>query len=221
MQTMNQTFRGAKVGRVAALLLFILSIAYVAVLVIGLATLPSPDQPIQDPYFTLMELLILITAPLYILIMAEIHMQAAPEAKSISLAALSCMIAMACITCIVHFLVLTVSRPLEAVPGLEWMTYLFSFTWPSVIYSLDILAWDFFFALAVLFAVPVFKGGRLENWIRILLIVSGVLSFVGLLGPVMSNMQIRNIGIIGYAGVFPVVCLLLLSYFGRASQEIK
>ncbi len=221
MQTMDHMVKGARVGKAAALLLFILSIAYVAVLVIGLATLPSPDVPIQDPFFSLMELLILITAPLYILIMAEIHMQAAPEKKTFSLAALSCMIIMACITCIVHFLVLTVSRPLEALPGMEWMAYLFSFAWPSVIYSLDILAWDFFFALAVLFAVPVFAGDRLQNAIRILLIISGVLSFAGLLGPALGNMQVRNIGIIGYAGVFPAVCLLLVYYFNRGSKETK
>jgi hypothetical protein len=220
MQTMGSTSKNGKLGKIAALVLFILSMVYVIVLAIGLATLPSLDQPIQDPYFTLMELLILISAPLYILIMVEIHALAAPEKKTYSLAALACMCIMVCITCIVHFLVLTVSRPLEALPNTQWMTYLFSFNWPSVIYALDILSWDFFFALAVLFAAPVFRGGGRYKAIRILLVVSGILSFAGLLGPVFGNMQIRNIGIVGYAVVFPVACLLLAKVFGRP-QETK
>ena len=47
------------------------------------------------------------------------------------------------------------------------------------------------------------------------MIVSGILSLAGLIGVPLANMQIRDIGIIGYALVAPVVFLLLGMVFGR------
>ncbi len=78
-----------------------------------------------------------------------------------------------------------------------------------------ILAWDWFFALSMLFAAPVFKVGKMEKIVRIL---SGVLSLVGLIGMPLGKMQVRNIGIIGYGVVAPVVFLLLGIIFGRTQQ---
>lgn len=95
------------------------------------------------------------------------------------------------------------------------MPLLLSFQWPSVAYALDILAWDGFFALSVLFAAPVFSGSRLTAAIRALLIASGVLSLGGLSGVIVGDMRLRNIGVIGYVGVFPVVALLLTILFHR------
>lgn len=40
------------------------------------------------------------------------------------------------------------------------------------------------------------------------MIVSGLLSLAGLIGGPLADMNVRNIGIIGYAGVFIVVFLL-------------
>ena len=65
-----------------------------------------------------------------------------------------------------------------------------------------------FFALAALCAAPVFSGNRLAVSIRVLLVASGGLSLAGLSGVIFGEMQLRNIGILGYAGVFPVAALL-------------
>lgn len=87
----------------------------------------------------------------------------------------------------------------------------------------DALAWDFFFALSMLFAAYVFKIGKLEKTIRIFMIASGALSLVGLFGlPFLSQTPlIRNIGIVGYVGVSQVVFFLLAVVFGRSKQETK
>ena len=174
--------------------------AYALVTILGLLTLPAPDAPIADPYFTLMEVLILLIAPLLVGSMVAVHAFAAPAQRCFSLTALILMAIMAGITSGVHFLVLTVSRPLAPeLPGL------FTFRWPSVVYALDILAWDWFFALAVLFALPVFRGGgKREKTVRALLLVSGILSLAGLIGVVLQDMAVRNIGIVGYAVVAPI-----------------
>jgi cytochrome c oxidase subunit IV len=109
---------------------------------------------------------------------------------------------------------LTVGRQVDAsvMPGFDRF---FSFKWPSVVYALDIVACDFCFGLALLLAVPVFVGTGIQRAIRIGLVVAGVLCLAGLLGVVTANMQIRNIGVVGYAIVFPAVTLLIARLFDR------
>ncbi len=51
------------------------------------------------------------------------------------------------------------------------------------------------------------------------MILSGTLSIAGLLGAALGDMRLRGIGIAGYAGVFPVVCLLLALIFSRTSEN--
>ncbi len=68
------------------------------------------------------------------------------------------------------------------------------------------------------------EGGRLETTVRMLMIASGVLSLAGLLGVPLGDMQVRNIGILGYAGLSPIWALLLAIVFSRTkpfSQESK
>jgi len=208
------------IGKVSAWAVFCLVVLYVPTTVLGFLSLKSPQDPIGDPYFSIMELLILLIAPLMVMSMVAVHAYASEEAKAYSFTALVFMIIMACITSSLHFVVLTVSRQIEAT-GITWASLLFSFKWPSVVYTLDILAWDWFFAISMLLAAPVFKEGRLEKTARLIMIVAGGLSLVGLLGVPLAIMNVdywlnvRNIGIIGYALVSPIAFLLLAIIFGR------
>jgi hypothetical protein len=211
------TLQHRTIGRAAAWAVFCLGVVYAVTTVFGFRSLKSPDDSIGDPFFSMMELLIVFIAPLTIVSMVAVHAYAPPDAKIYSLTALIFTILMGGITSSVHFVILTVSRQLEATS----VSWLLSFKWPSVAYTLDILAWDWFFALSMLFAAPVFGVGRLEKTLRMLTIVSGVLSLTGLIGVPLANMQIRNIGIIGYGVVAPVVFLLLGIVFGRTQPVPK
>lgn len=113
-----------------------------------------------------------------------------------------------------HFTILTLSRQPEFAQ-LESAPLLLSFNWPSLAYALDILAWDVFFPLSVLSAALVFKGSKVANWTAVLLVVSGVLALAGLSGVALNDMQFRNIGIVGYVGVFPIAAVLLATLFQR------
>lgn len=206
-----------KIGRAAAWAVSFLLVVYAVTTVLGFLSLKSPLDPIGDPYFSIMELLTVLIAPLLVLSMIAVHAYASPEVKVYSLSALVFMVILAGITSCVHFVILTVSHQIEAT-GLTWIPLFLSFKWPSVVYALDILAWDWFFALSMLFAAPVFKGGGLETAVRVLMIISGVLSLAGLIGVPLSDMQIRNIGIIGYALVAIVVFLLLGIVFDRTQN---
>jgi hypothetical protein len=189
---------------------------YATALVAGLLSLPTPQDPIGDPYFSVLEILILLLAPLMVVLAAAMHAWASDASKVYGLLSLVFMSSLAVITCSVHFVILTVSRD-PAVAALPSAPLFLDFRWPSVVYALDILAWDIFFGLSVLFAAPIFGGSRLANWIRGLLSVSGILAIAGLSGVVSGNMQLRNIGIIGYVGVFPLAAALLAVLFIRTS----
>jgi hypothetical protein len=125
--------------------------------------------------------------------------------------ALGWMLAMAVVTMTMHFVELTVVRRIQpdTVPG---FARLFNFEWPSMLYGVDIAAWDIFLGLSLLLAVPVFAG-RQHVAVRVGLLASGALCLAGLVGPAIGDLKWRGIGIFGYAVVFPITCLLLSRVF--------
>lgn len=203
-----------RLGIVSALTLALFECLYLAVLVGGLASLDSPSDPISDPFFTLMELLILLIVPAMVVMLIAVHAWAPASRKPYSMAAIVFAAVLACLTSAVHFSILVLGREPALTP---WARHL-TFEWPSIVYAMDILAWDWFFALSVLFAAPVFRGSQLANWLRYLLIASGALALAGLIGVVVGDMQIRNIGIVGYAGIFPFAALLIALLFWRTPK---
>lgn len=197
-----------RVGRVAGFALAVLSAAYAAVLVIGLLTLPSPAHPIQDPWFTVMEVLILAIAPVIVAFSVGLHARACVGRKPVAVLGVVFMSMCAVVTSCVHFAVLTLSRH-EAFAGADWSSLAFSFTWPSLAYALDILAWDVFFALgAFCAALTVPRTGR-AGAARVMFLGSAMLAFVGLVGVPMASMAVRNTGIIGYVVLFPLGAALM------------
>src|SRR5215203_5780462 len=214
---MKFTATARTLGIFSAAATVILLVAYAVTLTVGLASLESPQQRIGDPIFTILEVLIIVMMPAMVALMVAVHAWAPMQVKSLTLTSLVFMGLLAGVTSVVHFCVLTLSRQPEFA-GRPWESLVFPFAWPSVVYALDILAWDVFFPLSVLFAAPVFRGSRLAAWIRVL-IASGVLSLAGLSGVVACDMQLRNIGIVGYVGVFLVVAALLAILFYRATPQ--
>src|SRR5918999_2828332 len=215
---MKFTSTARSFGILSAVATVILLVAYAVTLVVGLLSLESPQEPIGDPMFTILEILIIIMMPAMVALMVAVHAWAPLRAKALTLTSLVFMTLLAGVTCIVHFCVLTLSRQPEFA-GQSWLPLVLSFTWPSVVYALDILAWDIFFPLSMLFAAPAFGGTRLAAWIRVLMIASGMLSLAGLSGVVTGNMQLRNIGIVGYVGVFLFVAALLAVLFYRTTPQ--
>ena len=203
------------VGTVAGIAVAVLCVAYAAVLAVGLHTLPSPDQPIENPWFTLMELLILAIAPAMVAFTVGLHAWAPSERKALALLGVLFMSMCAVVTCSVHFAVLSLSRT-PSFSNLDGSALVFSFRWPSVVYALDILAWDFFFPLAALFAALAVPGAGRARLAKGLLFASAALAFAGLAGVPLDNMSIRNIGIVGYVVLFPMASVLLASVFRSA-----
>jgi hypothetical protein len=83
-----------------------------------------------------------------------------------------------------------------------------------MLYGVDVVAWDIFFGLALLFAAPVFHASG-HVAVRNGMLIAGAMSVVGILGPAVNHIALREIGIVGYAIVWPIVCLPLSKAFGQ------
>lgn len=193
----------------------VLIVVYAGTLALGFRSLRSPQDQIGDPMFTVLEVLILVLMPAMVAQMVALHSWAVAQFRVLTLVAVIFMSLLAVVTSSVHFLVLTLSRN-AAFADQPWAPLFVSFTWPSIAYALDILAWDVFFPFAMFFAAPAVVGGRLADWTRYLMYTSGILALAGLSGVITGDMQLRNIGILGYVGMFLLVATMLARLFYRA-----
>ena len=207
-----------KLGVAAGYALAALCLVYAAVLAIGLYTLSSPDQQIQQPWFACMEILILAIAPLAVALMVALYAWAPDERRSIALLGIAFMSMCAVVTCSVHFVILTLSRH-PIIAAFPWAPTVFSFQWPSLAYALDILAWDVFFPFAALCAALTVPGPGLAYGARSLFFASAAFSLLGLAGVPLGNMNVRNMGIVGYVVLFPVAAVLMAVLFQRDAAK--
>jgi hypothetical protein len=193
--------RANRLGFWSAAAIVAIGVAYAVVLAGGFAR-HGLREPITDPILAVMELLTLVSGPPVVALMAAICDRADRERKVYGVAALAFATVFAGITCVVHFVELTAARQ-EGGGGLVW---------PSRAYAAELLAWDVFLGLALLFAAPVFDR---EAAVRKGLIGCGALCLAGTLGPAVGNMRLQLVGVLGYAVVLPVVAFLLLRLFTR------
>lgn len=194
-----------RLGLWSASALCVIGVAYLVTLAVGFAS-AGFAKPIVDPILAVMEILTLLSAPVLVVLMAGVHAYAAPQDKVHSLVAFAFMVLMAGLTTSVHFVELTAVRQSATA----------SLTWPSTAYALELLAWDIFLGLSLLFAAPVFTAGTLARAVRAGLYLAGSLCLIGVLGPTSGDMRLQFIAVAGYAGVLPAVFLLLAMLFHRA-----
>jgi hypothetical protein len=198
----------------------VIAVAYVTTGIIGLRARPSNASLLQqvDPYLAVMEILIILFAATLVVIQASVYAFAQPDRKTYGLLALTYAAAFAVLTCAVHFVSLTAGRQVRAEAMPQLARQLSFDRWPSVALTIDLLAWDFFVGLSLLFAAPVFSGGGLRRYIRAWMIVGGALCLAGALGPLLGNLRIQFLGIMGYAFALPITCVLLAVLFRREAS---
>jgi hypothetical protein len=138
------TVAARRLGVVSAAGVAFLVVVYMVTLAAGLLSLRSPQEPIGDPFFSLLEVWILLMMPFMVALMVVVHAWAPAGARVFSLTAVAFMVMLAGLTSSLHFVILTLSRQ-AAFAELPWLPLFLSFEWPSVAYALDILAWDVFF----------------------------------------------------------------------------
>ncbi|MEA2760821.1 MAG: hypothetical protein QOD47_105 [Gemmatimonadaceae bacterium] len=188
---------------------FLIGVAYLVALAINFAA-HGLSAPIIDPILAVMEVLTLVSAPIILVVIAAIHGYASANHKLFALIALSFAIVFVGLTSAVHFVELTAIRQ-RGSSGILW---------PSPEYAVELLAWNLFLGLALLFAAPVFDGEGRERIVRRGLTISGALCVAGIVGPVVGIMRLQLVGVCGYAVVLPVVCFMLARLFRRNSDDV-
>jgi hypothetical protein len=197
-----------RLGSWSAFAVFLIGVIYIAALALGFAT-HGLEEPITDPLLAVMEVLTILSAMALLVMMAAIHSFASMERKICGSIALGFMTIVTGTTSAVHFVELTAARQLGT--G--------SIVWPSTTYAVELLAWNLFLGLSLLFAAPIFEGDDLQRHVRRGLRISGALCVAGVLGPVVGNMRLQLVGVLGYAGILPLVCFILARLFRAAPQE--
>ena len=201
----------SEVGRWSSFAVFLVGLAYIAALTIGFTT-RGLSAPIVDPLLAIMEILTLIAAPLMLVMMAAIYRRASDERKTIGSLAFAFMLLTTGTTSAVHFVNLTATRQLGSA----------LLVWPSTAYALELLAWDVFLGLSLVFAAFTFQGSGRENRVKRGLLVCGSLCLVGTIGPAIGNMRLQLIGVFAYGGVFPVVSFAVSRIFrGEAASVMS
>src|ERR1017187_3179346 len=95
-------------GLLCAVGVVVVTAVYAGVLGAGFMSLSSPNDPIGDPYFPILETLILLLMPLLVGLAVANHAWTSADRKSLSLLAVAFTIAQAVLTTSVHFVILAV-----------------------------------------------------------------------------------------------------------------
>ncbi len=191
-----------RLGLLSSIGLVLVGVAYAIVVGIGIAQ-AGFDEPIVDPILGIMEAITLVSAPLIVILMAAVHGIASRERKIFGVLAVAFGAIMAALTSSVHFVALTAGR----------QTGFTALEWPSTLYAVELLAWDVFLGLALVFAAPVFVGPGRYARAKWTLVATGVLCLVGAIGPIVGDMALQTIGILGYGVVLPIACVFLALVF--------
>ena len=208
------TARHRVIGQVAAWTGFAMMQGYCIASGLGFLSLESPLDAIGAPYSLIMDLLLILMTSLLVVTMVVVHAYAAPEHKIYSMMALAFIILLAGITSSVNFAVLIVNSQANFA-GAPWLPLFLPYKWPTLAYAMDVFAWDWFYALSMLCAAPIFRGGRLEQMVRIVMLVSGGLSLLGLIVLPFAVLPAIVISIAGWGVAGSIVFLLLAMVFGR------
>ncbi len=167
------------------LVLVILGLTYLGLL--AALMISGSGYPPVEPFQTLFNALILITAACMVIFWTLLHEAVPPEKKLFSRASLALIVIFAALTSINRYVALTVVKQSSASGSTEGLHWFLPYGWPSVMLALEMLAWGFFFGLACLCLAPAFSGNRLGRAISTLLVVIGILGLLSALGPVIGS----------------------------------
>lgn len=192
----------SRVGSLAGAGVVAVGLAYVIVLAVGFAR-HGFSEPIADPILAIMELLTLASVlPLVVLAVAILSV-ASDATRMWGIVAVCFIVMFAAATSGVHVVELTAGRQLGST-GLVW---------PSTTYAIELLAWDLFLGLALLFMAGALDPEVAPRWLRRIIQITGALCLAGLIGPAVGNMRWQLIGVFGYAVMLPVAAYGLARWF--------
>lgn len=199
-----------RLGYWVSLIGIVLAVAY---LVAVAAMFITGAIPPAEPYISIVSVVSLASAPLLVFLWAILHNISSPEKKIFTQTSLALIVIFATLTSINRYVALTVVRQSVERGITDGLNWFMPYGWPSIMAAMEVLAWGFFFGLALLFLAPVFRTGRLELIIFWTLVLSGIFSLIAVLGQIMNSVVLNLLGIIAWGPGLIVLFLLLASWF--------
>jgi len=162
---------------------------------------------------------ILAFTPLYLIILQSLKALNSSK-KLFSEISISFGIVFATLVSLNYFLQLTAVRfaiDKNLIDGLEqWIM----FNPNSIILSINMLGFSFFFGLSSLFIAPAVDGKGIQKALSVLFSINGILCLSGGIGFVIENLFLVNLTInIGMGGIVTAITILLAIYFKRLSTQ--
>jgi hypothetical protein len=159
----------------------------------------------------------LLLAPTFVVLMACVHAYASNAKKLWSQVGLAFAIIYATMACINYIVQLTVVRLSILNRETDGLAMFVSGNPHSVFWALA--SAYVFMNLAMLFAAPVFAGGKLERWIRWLFLANGASAVITIFGIVVDSPMIYLLGsLVPWCVIFSAATVLLAVLFKRIGR---
>jgi hypothetical protein len=209
---MNPSLR--RIGQWTALLCVLLVLGYIGAVIA--TAVSSAGFPPEDLYATIIAVVTLVSVPLIVFLWVIIH-EMTPAANQVwTRTSLALIIIFATLTSINRYVQLTVVRPGLAAGQTEGLALFLPYGNPSVMASLEQLAWGFFFGLALMALAPAFSEHKSIFWT---LLVSGTFSLCAIIGQLFNITALTFVGVMAWGPGFLVLLVLLIFWFKSHSQN--
>jgi hypothetical protein len=195
-----------------------LGIAYFLVIlgtiITGNFTFPPPD-PVQ----IFAGIVSLLFCFIFVVLMSSLHAKTPANKKVFSQISLSMTLLFALSVSINRFLQLGIVRQSIASSNLSGIDWFLPYGNHSVMFGLEIMGWGWFLGLAMIFAAPIFSGGRIAIWLRWLTLSYGILGLTSALGQLLAS-PIIMVGFIAWGLILFFITALLMIYFKREGIKL-
>lgn len=174
-----------RIGFWSGIVLIVLGLVYICLIVIMI--LSGLVFPPSEPFLTMFNVLILLTAVWMVFFWIIMNYALPAEKKLFSQASLAMIVIFSALTSINRYVALTVVRQSLSSGNTNGLQWFMPYGWPSIMLAIEFLAWGFFFGIACLCLAPAFRGGRFGLSIFWVLIATGFLSLLATLGQVIGS----------------------------------
>jgi len=182
-----------KLGYWSAVLSAILTVGWGIGLAIVMAVFPIPSwtnladfvaaaRPASLVAATLAQVVAFLLGPLSLILLCSLHDYAPGEMKILTRIGLCCIIATTVLGSQMYFVHFNVMRLIVSKGALTGLEQFVEWNPGSAMAASGVLAWTFFWGLALLFVAPIFSGGRLERKLRYTSLICGSCGILGAVG---------------------------------------
>lgn len=178
------------------------------------------SNPASQPFKSVAQLMMLLFAPLYGVLLSSFYDLAGPQQKPLARAALLMGVLFAGMISMHYFVQLSTVRLAVASGQTAGLEQFVQANPISAMSAINMLGWTLFFGLSSLLIAPVFTGRGLGKFIRIMFLINGVCCLLGGVGFVLDSALLVLLTIdFGMGGAVIAITLALCLFFRRRMRE--